>query len=64
MHRVDAWGSNTEPNSLQTATDYGSYLANEASPLYVSTIVAKCTQKLVDDWIKMRANVSKLQLSS
>lgn len=43
---------------VQTATDYGAYLANEASPLHTSTIVEKCTQKLVDDWNKMRCQVS------
>eukprot|EP00878_Enallax_costatus_P040638 GHUV01046968.1.p1 GENE.GHUV01046968.1~~GHUV01046968.1.p1 ORF type:complete len:155 (-),score=5.39 GHUV01046968.1:75-539(-) len=41
----------------QTATDYGSYLANEASPLYTSTIVDRCTQKLVEDWNAMRCQV-------
>jgi hypothetical protein len=45
------------PVCLQTASDYGSYLANEASPLYTSTIVDKCTQKLVDDWNNMRCQV-------
>jgi hypothetical protein len=45
------------PLYLQTASDYGSYLANEASPLYTSTIVDKCTQKLVDDWNNMRCQV-------
>ena len=42
---------------LQTGTDYGPYLANEASPLFTATIVERCTEKLVDDWNKMRANV-------
>lgn len=42
---------------LQTATDYGQYLANEPSPLLTTTIVEKCTQKLVDDWNKMRCQV-------
>jgi hypothetical protein len=41
----------------QTATDYGGYLANEASPLYTSTIVDRCTQKLVEDWNAMRCQV-------
>jgi hypothetical protein len=41
----------------QTATDYGTYLANEASPLYTSTIVDRCTQKLVEDWNAMRCQV-------
>ena len=42
---------------LQAATDYGPYLANEASPLYTTTIVEKCTQKLVEDWNRMRCQV-------
>lgn len=41
----------------QTGTDYGPYLANEPSPLHTTTIVDRCTEKLVDDWNKMRANV-------
>lgn len=49
---------------LQTATDFGSYLANEASPLYTSTIVDRCTQKLVDDWTAMRCQVGSKGLSS
>jgi hypothetical protein len=49
--------SSIVPPSLQTATDYGSYLANEPSPLLTTTIVEKCTQKLVDDWNKMRCQV-------
>jgi len=47
---------------VQTATDYGSYLANEASPLYTSTIVDRCTQKLVEDWNDMRCQVNLLVL--
>jgi len=46
------------PVLLQSSTDYGPYLANEASPLHTTTIVERCTEKLVDDWNKMRANVS------
>jgi hypothetical protein len=42
---------------MQTASDYGPYLANEASPLYTSTIVERCTEKLVDDWHAMRCQV-------
>lgn len=38
-----------------TGTDYGPYLVNEPAPIRVSTIVEKCTQKLVDDWNYMRA---------
>ena len=43
-----------------TGSDYGPYLANEASPIYTSTIVEKCTKKLVDDWNKMRCEVRPL----
>ena len=43
---------------VQTATDYGPYLTNEPSPLHTTTIVDRCTEKLVDDWNKMRTNVS------
>eukprot|EP00195_Chlamydomonas_chlamydogama_P016264 CAMPEP_0202896914 /NCGR_PEP_ID=MMETSP1392-20130828/5816_1 /ASSEMBLY_ACC=CAM_ASM_000868 /TAXON_ID=225041 /ORGANISM="Chlamydomonas chlamydogama, Strain SAG 11-48b" /LENGTH=351 /DNA_ID=CAMNT_0049582431 /DNA_START=127 /DNA_END=1182 /DNA_ORIENTATION=- len=42
-----------------TSSDYGSYLANEASPLYTTTIVEKCTQKLVDDWNHMRCQADE-----
>lgn len=41
-----------------SATDYGAFLANEASPLYTSTIVERCTQKLVADWNYMRCQAS------
>ena len=44
--------------TLQSGSDYGPYLANEASPLHTTTIVERCTEKLVDDWTRMRANVS------
>lgn len=43
----------------QTATDYGQYLANEASPLFTSTIVDRCTRKLVDDWNAMRCQADE-----
>ncbi|KAF5841910.1 vacuolar H+ ATPase V0 sector, subunit D [Dunaliella salina] len=42
-----------------TASDYGPYLANEPSPLHTTTIVEKCTQKLVDDWNKMRCQADE-----
>lgn len=45
---------------MQTGTDYGAYLANEASPLYTTTIVERCTQKLVNDWNYMRTQVRLL----
>jgi len=43
----------------QTASDYGTYLANEASPLFTSTIVDRCTRKLVDDWNAMRCQADE-----
>lgn len=43
---------------LQTGTDYGPYLANVPSPLSTSSLVDACTEKLVDDWNRMRCNVS------
>ena len=52
--------SDAFPCILQTGTDYGPYLANEPSPLHTTTIVDRCTEKLVDDWNKMRTNVSFL----
>lgn len=57
-HRPTPTPKQTTPqhtNNRQTATDYGPYLANEASPLFTSTIVDRCTRKLVDDWRAMRA---------
>lgn len=42
---------------MQTSSDYGQYLANEASPLFTTTIVERCTQKLVNDWNYMRTQV-------
>ncbi|CAN6911117.1 unnamed protein product [Brassica oleracea var. botrytis] len=36
-----------------SATKYGSYLQNEPSPLHTTTIVEKCTLKLVDDYKHM-----------
>ena len=42
---------------IQAATDYGTYLSNEASPLHTTTLVERCTQKLVDDWNYLRNNV-------
>ncbi len=47
-------------DDVQTSTDYGPYLANEPSPLHTTTIVDRCTEKLVDDWNKMRTNVRLL----
>lgn len=41
------------------ATDYGTYLVNEPSPLHTTTIVDKCTEKLVDDWNYLRTNASE-----
>ncbi len=45
---------------LQQSTDYGPYLANVASPLHTTTIVEQCTEKLTDDWSRMRCNVRHL----
>lgn len=42
---------------VQTSTDYAPYLVNEASPIHTTTIVEKCTKKLVDDWNYMRTQV-------
>jgi hypothetical protein len=50
---------NPHPPNKQTATDYGSYLANEASPLFTSTIVDRCTRKLVEDWTAMRCQADE-----
>jgi V-type H+-transporting ATPase subunit d len=36
-----------------SATKYGPYLQNEPSPLHTTTIVEKCTLKLVDDYKHM-----------
>lgn len=35
-------------------TDYGDFLANEPSPLYTTTIAAKCLDKLVDQFNHVR----------
>lgn len=43
------------PRYSQGSTDYGAFLQNEPSPLQPSTIVEKCTQKLVDEWNHLRA---------
>ncbi|CAK0737150.1 V-type proton ATPase subunit d2 [Coccomyxa viridis] len=42
-----------------TSTDYGPYLANEPSPLHTTTVVDRCTEKLVDDWNKLRVNADE-----
>uniref|UniRef100_A0A453EZA9 V-type proton ATPase subunit n=1 Tax=Aegilops tauschii subsp. strangulata TaxID=200361 RepID=A0A453EZA9_AEGTS len=36
-----------------SATEYGPYLQNEPSPLHTTTIVEKCTLKLVDEYKHM-----------
>eukprot|EP00899_Mesostigma_viride_P005277 jgi/Mesvir1/14750/Mv05393-RA.1 len=41
------------------STDYGSFLQNEPSPLHTTTIVEKCTQKLVDEFNHMRCQASE-----
>ncbi len=45
----------------QSATDYGPYVQNLASPLHTTTLVEACTQLLVDQWVFMRANVRQLE---
>eukprot|EP00201_Polytomella_parva_P023316 CAMPEP_0175046030 /NCGR_PEP_ID=MMETSP0052_2-20121109/4794_1 /TAXON_ID=51329 ORGANISM="Polytomella parva, Strain SAG 63-3" /NCGR_SAMPLE_ID=MMETSP0052_2 /ASSEMBLY_ACC=CAM_ASM_000194 /LENGTH=345 /DNA_ID=CAMNT_0016309711 /DNA_START=143 /DNA_END=1180 /DNA_ORIENTATION=- len=42
-----------------SATDYGNSISNEASPIYTSTIVDKCTRKLVEDWEYMRTQADE-----
>ncbi|GBG75744.1 hypothetical protein CBR_g20991 [Chara braunii] len=42
-----------------SGTDYGSFLANEPSPLRTSTIVEKCTQKLVDEFNHLRCQATE-----
>jgi len=37
------------------STDYGDFLANEPSPLHTTTISAKCTEKLVEEFKHIRA---------
>lgn len=41
---------------MQTGTDYGPYLINEAPPLHTTAIVDACTRRLADVWSQMRAN--------
>lgn len=41
------------------STDYGPYLANVASPLHTTTIVEQCTEKLTEDWARMRCNADE-----
>ncbi|KAJ0977927.1 hypothetical protein J5N97_013401 [Dioscorea zingiberensis] len=38
---------------LLSSTDYGPFLQNEPSPLHTTTLVEKCTLKLVDDYKHM-----------
>ncbi|KAK4409883.1 V-type proton ATPase subunit d1 [Sesamum angolense] len=42
-----------------SATEYGSYLQNEPSPLHTTTIVEKCTLKLVDEYKHMLAQATE-----
>lgn len=44
------------PLALQTGTDYGAYLVNEAPPLHTTAIVDGCTRRLADTWQLMRAH--------
>jgi V-type H+-transporting ATPase subunit d len=38
------------------STDYGDFLQNEPSPIHTTTIAEKCTQKLVEEFLYLRAN--------
>jgi V-type H+-transporting ATPase subunit d len=42
-----------------SATDYGSFLANEPSPLATSTISERATQVLVDQFNYIRSNATE-----
>jgi hypothetical protein len=42
-----------------TGTDYGPFLANEASPIHTTTLVDCCTRKLVADWRYLRENAGE-----
>ncbi|KAK9790551.1 hypothetical protein WJX73_001418 [Symbiochloris irregularis] len=42
-----------------TGTDYGPYLSNVPSPLSTTTLIEACTEKLVDDWHRMRCNADE-----
>lgn len=44
---------------MQTGTDYGPYIANEAPPLHTSAIVDCCTRRLADAWHDMRCNADE-----
>jgi V-type H+-transporting ATPase subunit d len=48
---------------VQSATDYGPYVQNLASPLHTTTLVEACTQLLVDQWLYLRANVRTLLIA-
>mmetsp|Transcript_18805 Transcript_18805/g.56846 ORF Transcript_18805/g.56846 Transcript_18805/m.56846 type:complete len:352 (-) Transcript_18805:134-1189(-) len=39
-----------------SATDYGPYIQNLATPLHTTTLLEACTQLLVDQWSFLRAN--------
>lgn len=39
-----------------SATDYGNFLANEPSPLQTSTISAKATERMVEEFNFIRSN--------
>ena len=47
---------------VQSATDYGPYVQNLASPLHTTTLVEACTQLLVDQWLYLRANVRQTNM--
>ena len=45
---------------FQCSTDYVSTIQNEPSPLHPSTIVSRCTQKIVDDFNMVRCQVRRI----
>lgn len=59
FHPLPAPKNQTTKKHPQTASDYGPYLANEPSPMPTSALVARCTQRLVDDWRAMRAQADE-----
>lgn len=44
---------------MQTGTDYGPYLANEAPPIHTTAIVDCCTRRTADVWHSMRCHADE-----
>ena len=40
-------------------TDYGDFLSNEPSPLAVTTVAEKCTERLVEEFEHLRCQASE-----